>query len=149
MAFNEDEVILGDDKLLEYSTDGGTTFITIFGTKDCKLPEAELGKAEFTNDSSPGHYKQYIPGWFEPGAASLSYVYTATVYALVETLFQSRQVLDWRYTLGDGSTSEFSGFLTKNPLPVSLEEVPMVEAEIQVSGPAVFTSNAESESSGA
>lgn len=142
MPFDRDEVEIGYGKKLEYSDNGTSGWTQVFGTIDIQLPQRELGEAEITNDDSEDFHRDFIPGLYDPGVAPFTYVYTDSVFAGLETLFQLASVRAtraaatkyWRTTLADGSTKVYRGFLKKHDLPVDVDGVPTCEAEIRVSG---------------
>ena len=145
MAFVDSEVIIPSGKVLSYSTTSNGTFITIFGTKEITPPEREIGKAEYTNDSSPKTsatgpvVAQYKASKAEPGMVKANYVYQSTQFAALETVFAAGATLYWKLlTPQDNKVRSFQGFITKhNEGEFNLEDVPDIDLEIQVSGPVV------------
>lgn len=147
MAYNRDEHAIGYGKKIAYSATEGGSYTEVDGTVEVNLPERELGTAEATNDDSPDFHKDYLPGLYEPGTVSFTYRYGKTLFAAVETVFQLANVAAtrasatkfWKVTLPEGSTATFKGFLVKHDLPMEIEDVITVEAEIQVIGKITFT----------
>jgi hypothetical protein len=146
--FDIDEAILKAGKHLAFSDTESGTYTNVDGTTEMNFPDRELGKAEVTNDDSPDRTKQYIPALYEPGTVSFKYIYGATSFDALETIYQL--AVDqagaiaarkwWKITLADGAFVKFEGFLTKHTLPLDgLEDAPIVEGEIQVSGAMVYT----------
>ena len=142
MPFDANEAIIGYGKKLSY---GGTQ---IPGTVQVDLPERELAAEEVTNDDSPDRHKEYIPGLYEPGTMGFSYRYGKTAFAAMETVFMGASVAgatpdsaikDWVYTLPDGSSASWRGFITSHKLPAELEGVLTVEGEMQVVGKVTFS----------
>lgn len=138
---------IGFGKKLEWSdVEAMTGAITLFGTTDINLPEAELETAEFTNDNSPNRHKEYKPALYEPGTVSFTYIYATDEYAKVALLFALASVAEtvnsaikwFRVTLPDGATAKFQGFVTKNDVSAEISDAVEVEAEIQVTGPTEY-----------
>jgi hypothetical protein len=156
MPFNRNEVTPAIGKQLAYADTLAGTYTRIFGTQEINLPERELGNDEITNDDSPDFHKDYVPGLYEPGTVSFSYVYGKTQFAAVEALFQLATVAAnrsattgslnptkyWKATLADGSVAAFKGWVTKHDLPTEIEGQLIVEGEIQTSGKMSFTAGA-------
>ena len=150
MPYARDEHIIGHAKQLSYGDTlvGATT--RVFGTREVNLPERELGTAEVTNDDTPDFHKDYIPGLYEPGTVSFTYLYAKSQFAALEAIYQLATVAAtrasatkfWKVTLPDASTATFKGFLTKHDLPMETEDEVVVEAEIQVVGKITFTAGA-------
>lgn len=127
-------------------------------TVDFGLPDSELGSSEYTNDDSPDYHKQYQPGLYEPGTVEGTYIYSDDGFALLEELYQratetaNRQsdaetpaTVLWKIELPSGSTSNFSGYVTKNTLPMDgQEDTSTCEFAIQVNGPATYTAVVDS-----
>lgn len=147
MAYNRAEHMIGYGKKLAYGDTLIAATTEIDGTQEVNLPERELGTAEITNDDSPDFHKDYMPGLYEPGNVSFTYVYGRTIFAAVETIFQLANAAGtrasatkfWKVTLPDLSTASFQGFLVKHDLPAELEDAVVVEGEIQVIGKITFT----------
>jgi len=141
------DAIIGYKKKIEFSDTLMGTYVKLAGTININLPERELGTAETTNDDSPGFHKQYIPALYEPGTVTVSYRYGAPGFAAVETLFQLAAVAStraaatkfWKVTLPDTTVAAFQGFVTRNNLPLEIEDSPECEFEIQVSGAMTYT----------
>ena len=148
MAYIPSEHTIGHGKKIEYAAvQAMTSAVQIFGTTEINFPESELSATDFTNDDSPSYHKEYEPGMYEPGTVGFTYVFSKTEYTKVETIFQLATVTAtrasakkyFRITLADGSAVVFPGFITKNNVSGAQEDGVMVEAEIQVTGPRVFT----------
>lgn len=151
MPAHDSEYIISHGKHIAYSDTENGTYVTIEDTREISFPEAELGSAETTNDSTPDFRKDYIPGLYEPGTISFTYVYGKTQFAAIEALFQLASVAGtrnsatkyWKITLSDGSTGIVRGFLTKHTLPGSEgEDVHVCECEIQCRGKLTFAAPA-------
>ena len=146
MAFVDTEVIIPSGKVLSYSTTSNGTYIVIFGTKEITPPEREIGKAEYTNDSSPKTsatgpvVAQYKATKAEPGTVKANYVYQSTQFAALETVAAAGATLYWKLLTPDNKLRAFQGFITKhNEGEFNLEDVPDIDLEIQVSGPVVVS----------
>lgn len=148
MAFDRTQTIIPFGKRIAYSDTSGGSYTSVFGTIEVDLPDRDLGKAEITNDDSTLRHKDYIPGLYEPGTIKVTYRYTRTQFAALETIFQLATVQStvasatkyWKTTLPDGSTALVQGFIVKHSLPMDLESSPAVELEIQCLGAMTWTS---------
>lgn len=151
--FNRDEAIIGQGKQLSYSDTEEGEYTTIGGTVEINLPERELASEEITNDDSPDRHKDYIPGLFEPGTTSFTYIYGKTQFAQIETVYQlakdpatvPQATKFWKFALPDGSIASWRGFITKHNLPTEIEKAVTVEGEMQVIGAVEFAPAGDSE----
>lgn len=122
-------------------------YIRVRGTQECNIPESELGESETTNDDSTDFHKEYIPGVFEPGNVTFTYVFQADQFSDIDVLRLLGSSLGtrasgtkfWRHFLPDGSKYQFRGWVKSNKLPRDQEGTIVCEAEIKVIGKTTFT----------
>lgn len=146
------EHIIGFGKKLSYCTTVNGSYTDVYNTRNITAPQTQLGSAEITNDNSPNRTKARIPGLYDPGTVSFTYVYSRTQFAALQTLLAggtsqagaAAATLFWKITYADGSVLAFQGYLTKNDLPAELEGELVSEGEIQATTVPTFTAGAGS-----
>lgn len=138
-TYAPDKHRIGHGGALAYCDTANGTFISIKGTTEVNLPERELGEADHTNDDSPDFTKEMMPGMFDPGSVSASYIYQPDQFEDLETIFQLATVAAtrgsatkfWKHTLPDGAVVAFKGWIKKHDMPRDQEGTMTVSMEIR------------------
>ena len=126
---------------LSWKPKGGTGTKTTIG-KLTELGEINQTAAEVdtTTLESVGAYREYIPGYKDPGNMSVSGYYAPgdETQGSFQTLFDSQEIVEWEIMFVDGSSLTFDGYVSGlNYGPVSVDGVPGFGGTIRITGPIV------------
>lgn len=136
---------IGYGDVLEWSTDGGTTWTDVAELRTCDIPTHTVEKIERTHMGSPGRTKEYTPGLRDVNDVSFTFNFNSADYAAIFALETAGTVANWRHTLApnDGETTgaiyEYDGFVEISGAPREVEGVTEVSATIKRTGVAEFT----------
>lgn len=126
---------IGYDALIESSTtEAGTYTALVTEPTLITIPSIEVSRVDATHLQSPGRTKEYIPGMFDPAAASYEANYVKADYLALKAL---EGVARWfKVSSPDTSalTATFPGYIHKIELEFTAEDVSKVKWEIQTTG---------------
>jgi hypothetical protein len=123
----------------------GETETEIEGIIDVEPPEAAAADLDKSHMQSAGRWKEYKPGWIEPGEMGFTMHYDATVEEALRETLAARTVEVWKMEWADGSTYESAGYIKSISKPTEREGWTQISVTIKLSGEPVFTAPAEPE----
>ena len=119
--------------------DGGWQKLSEIKTMDG--PSMSRDFYDVTNLDSTGGYREYIPGFIEPGEYSFTMHFNRSDYDALKTFFESTILRDFQLVLPDTdkTTFEFQGYVQN--LPINVPEGPVTcDVVIKISGPVTVNS---------
>lgn len=124
----------GLNTVLEYSTDGGTTWHQIANLTEFKNKKRTRGKKKTTTHSTTGAHTYAPMTLSEPGESEFACLYDKTAFGTLNTLMDAATVAQWRCTLADAATEAVSGYLSELGIVTPLEDDATIEGKITHSG---------------
>lgn len=126
---------IGYDATIEKSdTEAGTYTALVTEPTLITIPSNEVSRVDATHLQSAGRTKEYVPGMFDPSAASYEANYVKADYLALKAI---EGVVKWfKVSSPDTSamTATFPGYIHKIELEFTAEEVSKVKWEIQTTG---------------
>ena len=139
------EATTGYGDTLEYSNDGGTTWVEVAGLTSCDLPSHTVEKADRTHLKSPDRTKEYAPGMRDVTDVSFGFQLSDTIYSGLYAHELALDVLVWRHTLAvaEGQTTgaqyQYKGWIELGGGSRESGSVTEVTGTIKRTGSATFT----------
>lgn len=141
--------IIGHKGSLWHAATAAGPFIRIIGTQEVNLPERELSEAEHTSDDSPDYTREFMPGMFDPGSVTATYVYQPDQFGDMETLYQLASDVNtrddatrvWKSIQPDGTCATFAAWVKKHDMPRDQEGTMICTLELRATGVMDFASS--------
>ena len=123
---------------LEYSTDG-STYTQLLNINSISGPSFSRDEIDITTLENQSGYREYILGLRDAGSLSLTLNYEKAGYQTLLDMYDADQLYEWRITLPDASTFEFSGYVMELPLTIPVDDKISFDCTIRVTGAPTFT----------
>lgn len=124
---------------LEYSNDGGTTWVKVPEVLSGDPPKSEVETKDATNFDSGG-WKEKLLGFRDGGNIDVKSHYIKSVFLALHALKGVK--LDWRMTFEDGLRFEFDAFADVLPDGVNPGDVRTMTTSLEISGEPVVVDSA-------
>lgn len=126
----------------------GSEWVSIAEITSIKGPGMKRDTIEVTNMDSLGGYKEFIAGFRDSGTISLSMNFTRAGYDALKADFESNVLSYYEIVLPDtvATSFEFTGLVTEVPLTIGAKDAISMDVSIQITGPIVVNSGANSSS---
>ncbi|GLQ26134.1 phage tail tube protein [Sulfitobacter pacificus] len=136
---------IGYGDILEWSTDGGTTWSGVKEFKTADLPTHSVEKKDRTHMGSPGRTKEYAPGLKDVNDVNFTFNFNSDDYAALYALEVAGTVAEWRHSLSaddgqaTGAIYEYKGFVELSGGTREVEGITEASGTIKRTGVSTFT----------
>lgn len=135
---------------IEWSDDGGTTFVAIPKCKSIVIPEVAQDFREVTNLDSANGFREYVPGLKDGGELSLEAYYAKELYEDALAKQAAGTLVTFQVTLtpdtdqSAGDVFEWTGYVTPSIPQGEIDGDVMINLAIRTSGDVSWTEGAAS-----
>jgi predicted secreted protein len=110
------------------------SFTAIAEINSIKGPDKKRNTIDVTSLDSLGGYREFITSFRDAGQVVLEMNFTRSGFMDLNDDFESEDIVDYQINLPDGTTIDFSGYVTDLGMAVPLDDKVTASVTIKVSG---------------
>ena len=125
--------------------DGTSTWDDIAEVNSISGPSMSRDTIDVTTLDSTGGYREFIPGFRDPGTVQLTMNFSSTTYEIMKNDFDAEDLGGYEILFpasGDNYSFEFAGMVTELPVEITADDKVTSTVTIKISGAVTVNSGA-------